>query len=104
MMDDLISRQAALDEIDKNRQALLFLGMDGAEHILLHYGRRVIEELPTIDAVPVVRCKDCCYFHKTPWLIYEERNDGICEWIGETHVDEDHYCSWGVERSEDGET
>lgn len=48
-MDELISRQAALAEIDQNRQALLSLGMDGAEHILVHYGRRVIEELPTID-------------------------------------------------------
>lgn len=50
-MTDLISRQAALDEIDKNRQALLSLGMDGAEHILVRYGRRVIEELPTSDPV-----------------------------------------------------
>ena len=56
---ELISRQAALDEIDKNRQALLSLGMDGAEHILCHYGRPVIEDLPTIDAVPVTRCRDC---------------------------------------------
>lgn len=50
-MDDLISRQAALDAIDKNRQDLLSLGMDGAEHILVHYGRRVIEELPTAERV-----------------------------------------------------
>lgn len=49
--DDPISRQAAIDAIDKNRQALLSIGMDGAEHILVHYGRRVIEELPTIDSV-----------------------------------------------------
>ena len=47
--DDLISRQAAFDAIDKNRQELLSLGMDGAEHDLVHYGRRVIEELPTIE-------------------------------------------------------
>lgn len=50
-MDDLISRQAALDAIDKNRQDLLSLGMDGAEHVLVHYGRRVIEELPTTEKV-----------------------------------------------------
>lgn len=51
MNDDLISRRAALDAIDKNRQVLLSLGMCGIEHILVHYGRRVIEELPTIDPV-----------------------------------------------------
>ena len=48
-MSDLINRQAALDAIDKNRGALLSSGMAGAEHILVHYGRRVIEELPTIE-------------------------------------------------------
>lgn len=48
-MTELISRQAALAEIDKNRDALLSSGMTGAEHILVHYGRRVIEELPTIE-------------------------------------------------------
>ena len=50
-MSDLISREAAIEAIDKNRQDLLSLGMGGAEHILVHYGRRVIEELPTINPV-----------------------------------------------------
>ena len=58
-MSDLISRQAALDEIDRARVGLIGLKMLGAEHILVRYGRRIIEEQPTIDAVPVVRCKDC---------------------------------------------
>ena len=52
---ELISRQAALTEIDKNRDALLSSGMTGAEHILVHYGRRVIEELPTENPlVPIL--------------------------------------------------
>lgn len=48
-MDDLISRKAALDAIDKNRGALLSCGRTGPEHILVHYGRRVIEELPSVE-------------------------------------------------------
>lgn len=48
-MSDLISRQAALAAIDKNRDALLSSGMTGAEHILVHYGRRIIEELPSAE-------------------------------------------------------
>lgn len=53
-MSDLISREAALDAIDKNRQDLLSLGMNGAEHILVRYGRRVIEELPSAQQwIPV---------------------------------------------------
>lgn len=52
---ELISRQAALAEIDKNREALLQSGMVGAEHILVHYGRRVIEELPSDNPlVPIL--------------------------------------------------
>lgn len=46
---ELISRQMALDRIDKTRKELLALGMYGAEHILVRYGRRVIEELPTAE-------------------------------------------------------
>jgi hypothetical protein len=57
-MTELISRQAALAEIDKNREALLSSGMMGAEHILVHYGRRVIEELPGIEPKKVV--EDYC--------------------------------------------
>ena len=49
VITDTISRKAALDEIDKNRQTLLSLGMNEEEYILFNYGRRVIEELPIID-------------------------------------------------------
>lgn len=45
---------------------------------------------PTVDAVPVVRCKDCQWFE----------NDGYhCVYLN-TWVDEDHFCSCG-ERRED---
>ena len=75
-MSDLISRQAAIDAIDKNRQDLLSLGMIGAEHTLVHYGRRVIEELPSAQP-ELIRCKDClmhgvCRFEQGLGL------DGFC--------------------------
>ena len=53
-MDDLISRAAALDAIDNERKLLIEQGRFGAEHILVHHARRVIEDLPAVDAVPVV--------------------------------------------------
>ena len=68
-MQDLISRQAAIDAIDKNRQDLLFLRMYVAEHILVHYGRRVIEELPTAD--PVKNKLQCAIDGKTEEEIYD---------------------------------
>lgn len=58
----MISREAALDAIDKNRQDLLSLGMDGAEHILVHYGRRVIEGLPTASEVTLCHPESPCEY------------------------------------------
>lgn len=54
----------------------------------------IVESVPTVDAVEVVRCKDC---------VGCDRDDGSpwCGLVG-LHVDDDHYCAWG-ERKEDGE-
>lgn len=57
-----------------------------------------IRYYPTIDAVPVVRCKDCDWY----------REDGsICanpkcgkSWYG-CRVPEQHFCSYGERRSDD---
>ena len=45
-MEDLISRQALLEKIDEERKHLLTIKMDGAEHILVHNARRIIEDMP----------------------------------------------------------
>ena len=39
--------------IDKEREILIEQGRPGAEHIVVHHARRLIEEAPTIDAIPV---------------------------------------------------
>lgn len=56
-----------------------------------------IEEAPTVDAVPVVRCKDCKY--------WQDNNGGYphpeCRWgRGET-PDEDDFCSCGERRTDE---
>ena len=51
--------------------------------------RRVIDEAPTIDAVPVVRCKDC-----------KHRKEKTCfhpfagMWVG-CELNGDDFCSYG---------
>lgn len=92
-MNDLVSRQEALDEIDKNRQTLLSLGMNVEEYVLFHYCRRVIEDLPTIDAVPVVRCKDCKRHNAKAGKLYR------CD-LRNVWQDGDFFCANG-ERSEE---
>ena len=60
-----------------------------------------IEEAPTIDAVPVVRCKDCIHY-----LIVDEFEGGkryMCKVNHFSYINSDgdmHYCSYG-ERKED---
>ena len=54
----------------------------------------LLDRQPTIDAVPVVRCKDCKYS-------FEDNFDGSlwCCRGGEREVVETHFCSYG-ERKE----
>ena len=53
--------------------------------------KRVIDDAPTIDAVEVIRCKDCIYADfKSPYP--------VCNLI-EMNITDNDYCSWG-ERSE----
>ena len=59
-----------------------------------------VENAPTIDAVPVVRCKDCIH------RVYTDEgescpDDIVCDlWESDGFYETD-YCSWG-ERREDG--
>lgn len=56
---------------------------------------RCIEQTPTVDAVPVVRCKDCKYSFKN-----NGHDKGGCP-IVDAHIwmDDDGFCSFG-ERKE----
>lgn len=59
----LIDADALIKQIDTEREFLAMNGNLGAEHILVHYVRNFIEDAPTIDAVEVVRCKDCEHYN-----------------------------------------
>ena len=48
---------------------------------------------PTVDAVPVIRCKDCTY-----WEDCGETR-GRCEATG-AGTREDGYCAWGERKAE----
>jgi hypothetical protein len=75
-MSDLISRSALLAEYDKHH-----VGAPGR-------ARKLIEDAPTIDAVPVVRCWQCIHsdmIDNTRYCFHWERN-----------MDDDGYCHEGV--------
>ena len=52
----------------------------------------IINKMPTIDAVPVVRCKDCCF------CVYDETIDEM--WCNGKKVSKDWFCADG-RREED---
>ena len=60
-----------------------------------------IDEIPTVDAVPVIRCKDCKYYREDGDCWHEWDNDGRIYYqsvINEPNPDD--YCS-RAERKEE---
>ena len=53
----------------------------------------VINNAPTVDAVPVVRCTDCWFY----------QDDFTCGWNGSTGWAPDDYCSYFWKPREDAE-
>lgn len=51
---------------------------------------RLLNDMPTVDAVPVVRCKDCKYRDGTPG-----QPNILC-----AQMHEDDFCSYGERRAE----
>ena len=81
--DLLMKFPIRLDNYDKEH---------GNEHFVLGIESvlEYAEQLPTVDAVPVVRCKDCKFIH----------DKGFCTRVaGLTRIKPDDFCSYG-ERKE----
>ncbi len=75
-------------------QRLIDLGAMFPKESLEEQIRRIINA-PTVDAVPVVRCKDC------KWRLQDEVGRNCCELIG-CYVGETDYCSRGERRTDNG--
>ena len=61
-----------------------------------------MEGAPTIDAVPVVRCVDCCYFLEDKWNNWNDR-DGTCCWLNGQGVMYSSFCSYGERRTDEAD-
>ena len=61
--------------------------------------REDLYSLPVVDAVPVVRCKDCRY--------WQDNNGGYpnkeCRWREDETPDADDFCSCGERKENDDE-
>ena len=59
--------------------------------------KEAIERVPTVDAVEVVRCKDCKHYYADPW------GYGNCVFEGgvSRRTKTSDFCSWGERRKDD---
>jgi hypothetical protein len=87
-MGKYIDRDRLLKVLEHN-----FCGIGGADVM-----RQLIEMQPAADAAPVVRCKDCKYWHRA--LLKSEDGSpvdfGICDFMkDDVDTDEKDFCSLG---------
>lgn len=75
-MSDLIEREALLSKIDPD------------EYYHSNEIRDMLRDCPPVDAVPVVRCKECRYFNAEGRRLCS-LIDGLCG------ADSDDFCSYG---------
>lgn len=72
------------------KQKLLTIGISEAI-------KKDIDEQPTIDAVEVVRCKDCKYFYKT----YDEPYCALWSRLDTELPKETDFCSWAERKTDE---
>ena len=91
-MSDLIKRDDALRSLEEwYARTCKPETLQGLADILAGYSAyKDIAEIPAVDAVSVVRCKDCIHFFS---IIFGSH----CQLLG-TQMDKDGYCSCGERR------
>ena len=103
-MDDLISRNdlvAWIRNLEITNMSRVADGLkpkgldtDGMLHMVL--------KMPTVDAVEVVRCKDCIHWYEPEEVCLKIYSDGAVSQYAWQNRNPDDFCSYG-ERKEKGE-
>ena len=93
-----MTKYIAVDELVNELHEHFSNGFDGDEWWNSTHVLTAIERTPTVDVVPVIRCKDCK--HSEPWYrdrmrcsMWDEEGNLVCVW-------DDGFCSY-AERKED---
>ena len=81
--------------------SVIFLGRSGGKTMAMVQSalKRMIDNAPTVDAVPVVRCRDCKHYDKdTLWCNINSAQ------FTESHYNwyADDFCSYGAKMDGDG--
>lgn len=104
-MTEYIDRQA-LEVALNHRLSYLIEEYSVFDHYTTGYSDAVfaVENFPSADAVPVVRCKDCKYYRNHPnglCYLHTEPTENERRYSGEAVcVEPDDFCSYGERREE----
>ena len=71
-----------------------------AAYHLTNYTTLILREAPTVDAVPVVRCRDCKYYKPQKKSAHWENRANYCNRVVTIRTQPDDFCSYG-KRKED---
>lgn len=77
---------------EKVKEVIGLVGIAWAESLL--------NTLPTVDAVSVVRCKDCARRNPSADLT----DTVLCTWLHNLTMPKDGFCSYGERRVDNGKT
>ena len=100
-MSDLISRQAAIDALQKeiNKGIPPFDDVIGSIRCGVRLARNIIEDLPSAQP-EIIRCNDCKYFERRS-IYHHGLCDVHCNGVGEKEVtSEGQYCSLAERKEE----
>ena len=92
MDNDLISRSAQIEKFTAEAKKIAANDKDFAQALM--YVVTCLDAAPAVDAVEVVRCKDCIHYEKT--MLYSE----CWHELGMINVYDDCYCSRGERRDD----
>lgn len=69
---------------------------------LTNYATLILREAPTVDAVPVVRCKDCNHYKPQKKSAHWENRANYCNRVVTIKAQPDDFCSYGERKDGDG--
>lgn len=101
-MDDLISRKALLKHFNALQNLLdeyceCFKNASGELSTEWHCVESIVENAPTVDAVPVVRCRECRHSVEKPPML-----EGVVHCVmWDAYTVCDGYCHHGTRRGDD---
>lgn len=96
-MSDLIDRSAVLNSIEDWMDDGTGDEFDRGYDFAMRRAMRIIRNANAVDAVPVIRCKDCKWWG-LPEGMYATENVKHCE-FGRYMVASDGYCVYGEVKS-----